>query len=152
MRFEEALEFDDKTIKGSRGFGSTDTERSSREARTKQVNRYIPEYVNTDLKWFERDGLLTYIDQLKYRKYSSNSNNYVANANIINFDIIHSMCRGDDRKHSDNYFKTVEYSQLKNMPEKDKDIAVSSCLSTKRKDVFVDKKLAFDHFRKLSQC
>lgn len=26
-------------------------------------NNYIPEYVSSDLKWYKRDGLLTYIDQ-----------------------------------------------------------------------------------------
>ena len=28
-------------------------------------NNYIPEYVSSDLKWYKRDGLLTYIDQQK---------------------------------------------------------------------------------------
>ena len=36
------------------------------------VNKYIPEYTPNNLKWYERDGLLTYIDQLKYEEFSSN--------------------------------------------------------------------------------
>ena len=27
-------------------------------------NSYIPPYVKSDLKWYEKDGLLTYIDRL----------------------------------------------------------------------------------------
>ena len=36
----------------------------------KTVNKYAPEYVPSDLKWYEREGLLTYIEQLKYSDFS----------------------------------------------------------------------------------
>ena len=29
-------------------------------------NSYIPPFIKKDLKWYERDGLLTYIDRLNY--------------------------------------------------------------------------------------
>ena len=31
------------------------------------ANKYIPKYVAEDLPWYEREGLLTYIDQMKYK-------------------------------------------------------------------------------------
>ena len=34
------------------------------------VNKYVPVYVPQDLKWYERDGLLTYINQIKYERFS----------------------------------------------------------------------------------
>ena len=33
---------------------------------------YIPTYVNADLKYYKKDGLLAYIDQLKYHEYEKN--------------------------------------------------------------------------------
>ena len=33
------------------------------------VNNYIPEYVPDDLPWYERDGLMTHLDQIKCDKF-----------------------------------------------------------------------------------
>lgn len=41
------------------------------------VNIYVPDYVPKDLKWYERDWLLTYIDQLKYERFISDPDNYL---------------------------------------------------------------------------
>ena len=35
------------------------------------ANNYIPEYVPEDLPWYERDSLMTHIDQLKYKEFIS---------------------------------------------------------------------------------
>ena len=56
------------------------------------ANHYIPKYVPEDLPWYERDGLLTYIDQLKYKKYISDPDAAVQNTKAINFDMIHAQC------------------------------------------------------------
>ena len=37
------------------------------------VGGYIPTYIKSDLKWFKREGLLTYINQLKYQEYEKNN-------------------------------------------------------------------------------
>ena len=46
----------------------------SREPENSQTRGggYIPTYIKHCLKWFERDGLLTYFDQLKYQEYEKN--------------------------------------------------------------------------------
>ena len=62
---------------------------------TIRANKYIPTYVAPDLKWYERYGLLTYIDRLKYERFERNRESYLENAKIANFDIIHHQCRGD---------------------------------------------------------
>ena len=41
----------------------------------KLVNNYIPEYVPSNLPWDERDGLMTYIDQLKYQEFIEDTDN-----------------------------------------------------------------------------
>ena len=33
------------------------------------TNNYIPEFVPDNLKWYERDSLMTYIDKLKYDNF-----------------------------------------------------------------------------------
>ena len=35
------------------------------------ANNYIPECVPEDLPWYERDRLMTYIDQMKYKYFIS---------------------------------------------------------------------------------
>ena len=59
------------------------------------LNRYIPKYVEPNLKWYKRDGLLTSIDRSKYEQFERNRDTYLKNAEIINFDIIHHLNRGD---------------------------------------------------------
>ena len=35
-------------------------------------NSYIPLYIKPNLKWYERDGLMTYCDQLEYWQFEEN--------------------------------------------------------------------------------
>ena len=65
----DVLAFDDKTQRDTGAFGSSDRPVNKgidafwfSMAEKMLVNKYIPEYVPSDLKWYERDGLLTYID------------------------------------------------------------------------------------------
>ena len=110
------------------------------------VNGYIPRYVKPDLKWYERDGLLTYFDQLKYEEYSKDPDSYVSRVNVINFDLIHAQCCGQAPTNSKQYSQTMTNSHFEGMPSNEKDKAVSTCLRSERPDVFVEKKLTFDHF------
>ena len=56
------------------------------------ANNFIPKYVPENLPWYERDDLLTYIDQLKYKEFISDSDVAVKNTKVINFDMIHTQC------------------------------------------------------------
>ena len=64
----EVVKFKDETDRGARSFGWTNKNMS---AGTNFANNYMPRYVPEDLPWYERDGLLTYIDQLKYKEFIS---------------------------------------------------------------------------------
>ena len=46
------------------------------------ANNYIPKYVPEDLPWCERDGLLTYIDQLKYKEFISDRDTAIKNTKV----------------------------------------------------------------------
>ena len=46
------------------------------------VNKYIPKYVPEDLPWYERNGLLIYIDQLKYKDFISDPDAHIKNTQV----------------------------------------------------------------------
>ena len=48
------------------------------------VNTYILEKVSSDLKWYERDGFYTYIEQLKYEQFNSDPEKYLEKAEVVN--------------------------------------------------------------------
>ena len=60
--------------------------------------------------------------------------------------MIHGQCRGTPRTHSDKFYQTVREKNVSNMSQKDRKKTVAACLRSERKDVFVEKKLAFSHF------
>ena len=81
-------------------------------------NDYIPKYVPEDLPWYEREGLLTYIDQMKYKEFISDPDAAVKNTKVINFDMIYTQCGGTPRTHSDNFYQTVREKDVKKCRKK----------------------------------
>ena len=110
------------------------------------VNKYIPKVVPKDLKWYERDGLFTYIDQLKYELFTNDPDKYLEKAEVVNFEMIHNRCRGDPRKFSDKYYQTVVKSDLeKNVSKREKESCC--CLfEFREKRYFCRKKVRFFPF------
>ena len=103
------------------------------------ANDYIPKYVPEDLPWYEREGLLTYIDQMKYKEFISDPDAAVKNTKVINFDMIHTQCGGTPRTHSDNFYQTVREKDVKKMPQKDKKKTVATCIRSDRKEILLRK-------------
>ena len=68
---------------------------------------FIPPYVKPDLKHFERDGLMTYIERLNYEQFEENRDSYFSNVNVINFDIINHQLRGTPLENSIWHYKTI---------------------------------------------
>ena len=112
------------------------------------INKYIPEYVPSDLKWYERDGLLTYIDQSKHEHFTKDLDGYLKKAEVVNFDIIHNQCRGTCSQSSDKHYQTVRTSDVKKMLQKERKKAVGAYLRSERKDLGV-KKSSFFSFSRL---
>ena len=142
----EVLAFDDKTQQNTGVFGSSDRPVNKgigalwfSMAEKIFVNKYIPEYVPLDLKWYERDGLMTYINQLNYEQFSEDPGGYLKKAELVNFDVIHNQHRGTPTQN----FCT---SDVKKMPQKERKKAVGACLRSERKDLHVEKKVTFSHF------
>ena len=110
------------------------------------ANSYVPEYVYQDLPWYDHDGLMTCIDQVKCKEFISDPDVTIRNIKIKNFEMIHAQCKGTPRTYSNEFFQTVRQKNVAKMPQKDRKKTVSACLSSERKDVFVEKTLAFSHF------
>ena len=58
--------------------------------------KYVPGFVSYDVKWYERDGLLTWYDQMKYERFLQDVNNHFANIKIVNFEIINKWIKGEE--------------------------------------------------------
>ena len=101
------------------------------------VNKFFRNYVPENLIWFERNGLLTYIDQLKYSEIFSDPDKHLTVAEVVNFDMIHARCSGDKESLTDKHYQTVVSDDVKNIPQKDKKETVSACVRSDRKDLFV---------------
>ena len=53
-------------------------------------NQFVPKYILTDLKWYERDGLDTWYLQGKGKDLLENTNEHFKHMKIVNFDIINN--------------------------------------------------------------
>ena len=76
-------------------------------------NSFIPPYVKDNLKWFERDGLITYIDRLNYEIFENDRDNYLQNVNVVNFDIINHELLGTPLEKDITTYETVHKSDLR---------------------------------------
>ena len=109
-------------------------------------NSYIQNYVKLDAKWYERDGLLTRIDEIHYKNFIENRTDYINNTNLINFNIIHHRCRGDKLEKTIKDYNTVDNSHLKYQPSEDKFQSVAACFRSTNKNINVDETVAVNYF------
>ena len=70
-------------------------------------NSFIPPYVKPDLKWFERDGLMTYTDRLAYERLEEDRDKYLENVEVVNFDIINHELKGTSLEKDILTYKTI---------------------------------------------
>ena len=69
-------------------------------------------------KQYERDGLLTYIDQLKYSDFSAHPDSYISCTKVVNFDMIYKdVCRYSEQSKPTKFYQTVKNSDVKKMPK-----------------------------------
>ena len=115
-------------------------------------NSFIPPYIKPNLKWFKRDGLMTYIDRLAYERFEEDRDKYLANVNVVNFDIINHKLKGTPLEKSITSYETIYKKDLKQVPANDKDAALAACFRSHRKDLNVDKELRDEHFKTWYNC
>ena len=90
---------------------------------------------------------MTYIDRLNYERFEENRDNYLANVNVVNFDIINHELKGTPLQNSISSYKTIYKKDLEQILANDKDAALAACFRSKRKDLNVEKNLGDEYFR-----
>ena len=79
----------------------------------KIVNKYVPKFAqHSELPWYERDGLLSYIDALKCEEFVKDKNSHFKTAKVVNFDIIHHECRWDSLQGNYKKYQTVNKKDM----------------------------------------
>ena len=75
------------------------------------TNKYIPTKARDKYEWDEH-VLMTYFDDLKYRQFASNTDDYFRLACIVNFDIINHKYCGDPLQNPEVYYQTIRKKGL----------------------------------------
>ena len=116
----------------------------------KIINKYVPRFAqHSELPWYERDGLLSYIDALKCEEFLKDTDSHFKTVQVVNFDIIHHDCKGDPLQGSYNEYQTVNTKDMGKHSSNTKKKIVNSAIPSDRKDIFIDKKVTPNHFKHL---
>ena len=82
----------------------------------KLPNSYMPVSALSNLKWYKRYGLLTYINQSKFNEFTENPEEHFRTAKVINLEIMHKGCRGqlitDDLKKKQQKSNTIDCNEF----------------------------------------
>ena len=79
----------------------------------KSVNKYVPRFAqHSELPWYERDGLLSYMVALKCEEFLKDTGSYFKTSQVVNFDIIHHECRGVPLQGSYKEYQTVNKKDM----------------------------------------
>lgn len=84
--------------------------------------KYVPGFVPNDVKWYERDGLLTWYDQMKYERFLEDVDNHFANIKIVNFEIINKWIKGKEVSEGTlRNYQTVQKAEVFGYPIEERD-------------------------------
>ena len=107
------------------------------------MNNYVPTAVN------DVYDLHTRLNKDKYDEIISDFDYHFSNCFITNFDLIHNECRGDKLEYSRKFYETVFSERMKkNLREKDRKNFCASAIKSERKDLYFEKKVIIEHFKK----
>ena len=107
------------------------------------TNKYIPPHEeHLPLPWYERDGLMSYIDAMKHEESKEDSQGHFQRTKVVNFAMIHVQAEGE--KTDDKPYTTLCEKELRRY--KNKDDIVSSAIRVSRKDIHIEKQLLVKHF------
>ena len=104
------------------------------------ANNYVPDYVPSNLPWYERDGLMTWYNQRKCEEFLKTPGEHFQKTKITNFDIIHRKAR--DEKNLESLLKkyqTIAEERTKCYPKKDQDNFLSHAFRRKGPDIYLEK-------------
>ena len=109
-------------------------------------NSYIP----TKPRFFnehDKGDLDTRLKQMTYNEILQNPEEHFGKYEIINFDLIHNECRGDELNHSREFYETLHKKKLDiEIENKYKNSFVSLAILCEGKDVYIEKSIRKEHF------
>ena len=106
---------------------------------------FIPKFIPHNLKWYERDGLVTWYLRNKCSEFLEDTNSHFKNRKIVNFDIINN---GEKMaKQTLMQYRTIEHDEIKKYPEKEQ-IMSSIFRNANRKDMIIEKRTIDTHFNR----
>ena len=76
----------------------------------------------------------------------SDPDKYLEEAEVINFDMINARCGRSPQQYFNRNYQTVHTSDIRKMSRKERKKAVSTCLRSEQKNIFVNKKLTLSYF------
>ena len=112
------------------------------------TNKYVPDFVPSNLQWYKRDGFMTWYDQVKCETFLEDVNKHFTDAKIVNFEIINKWVKGEEiSKGTFRNYHTIQKKVVFDYPIHEREKIMSAALksSVKRNDVFVSKELVNDH-------
>ena len=111
----------------------------------KADNHFVPTYVPKDLPWHQRNGLMTWYDQVKCEEFLENTDKHFQNMEIINFDLISTNGKVPDEKLKQ--YQTIDYHEIMSYPPDLKEETMSSIFRAKREGMYVKKEAVMEHFK-----
>ena len=83
------------------------------------ANKYVPTFQEDCFKlpWYDR-GMMSYIDNVKYKTIRDDPDQYFDDVKVVNFDIIHHECNGDKLIGDYKDYKTFKTEDLSLYPKK----------------------------------
>ena len=98
-------------------------------------NSFIPKLVLKNLKWHERDALMTWYGQMKCQDFLEDLDGHFENLEIVNFDIINSKGKLSESKMKQ--YQTASHSEILTYPQHNQDEILSSAFRIKRNSMQV---------------
>ena len=85
-----------------------------------------------------------------YERIISNPKYHFQNCYVINFDIIHHECRGDEQLHTRKFYNTIFNKKINEeiTGNHSKNFFISKAIQCERNDVFFEKEVLKEHFMK----
>ena len=106
--------------------------------RKKFDNAFVPKFVPKKLKWYKRDGLLTWYDQTKCEEFWEDLDAHFQKLQIANFDIINS--KGNLDPYKLKQYQTIKHSEILTYSQEQQDEILSSIFRTKKDGMFEKKR------------
>ena len=107
-------------------------------------NQFVPKYIPSDLKWYERDGLDTWYLEGKCKYFLAGTDGHFKRTKIVNFDIINNTVSKEKLKQ----YQQIDHQMVMLYLPKERDEIFSSVFRNIERDgMNVTKEAVNEHFK-----